>query len=144
MQTAKLLLAAFALASATAACGGGDAPDPTANARPTATVTRAPSSGAPPASPAAGAEDLGTARADYSQTCINCHKADGAGGEVKLDSGGTLKVPSLREAGLKDSDAELADQIRDGGGGMPPFKNRLSDKQIGDLVRFIRKEFHGR
>lgn len=138
MKTLKLLLVTSALAAVAAACGDNAAPDPTANARPTATVTQAPSA------PGAPASEFGAARADYSQFCINCHKADGAGGPFELEGGKTLTVPSLREHGLRDSDAELAEQIRDGGDGMPAFKTRLDDRRIADLVRFIRKEFHGR
>lgn len=138
MKTVKLLLVAAALAASVVACGNNAAPDPTANARPTATVTQA------PATPAATPDEFATVRADYSQFCIRCHKADGTGGPAELEDGKTLKVPSLREHGLKDSDEHLARQIREGGDGMPAFKNRLDEKRINDLVRFIRKEFHGR
>jgi len=136
MKTVTLLLSALALAAS--ACGGGGAPEQGAGARPTATVRPA------PASTAATTDEFATVRADYAKTCINCHKADGTGGAVELEGGKTLKVPSLLEAGRRDSDEELAEQIRSGGGGMPAFKNRLDEKQINDLVRFIRKEFHGR
>lgn len=138
MKTVKLLLIITAAAFAAAACGDSNAPDPTANARPTATVKPA------PADAAAGADDLATARADYAQSCLGCHKVDGAGGPFELEEGGTLKVPSLRVQGRNDSDARLAEQISDGGNGMPPFKSRLDEKRINDLVRFIRREFHGR
>jgi mono/diheme cytochrome c family protein len=138
MKTFQMLLVAAAAALAAVACGDSNAPDPTANARPTATVKPAPG-GAP-----AGADDLATARADYAQFCLRCHKVDGTGGPFELEEGGTLRVPSLLAQGRNDSDARLAEQIRDGGDGMPPFKNRLDEKRIGDLVRFIRREFHGR
>jgi mono/diheme cytochrome c family protein len=138
MQTAKLIIVFVALAAFAAACGNNAAPDPSANARPTATVAPA------PASTAAGADEFATVRADFSQFCVGCHKADGTGGPFKREDGGTLDVPSLRDHGLKDSDEELAEQIRDGGDGMPSFKSRLDEKRINDLVRFIRKEFHGR
>jgi cytochrome c551 len=139
MQTVKLIFVFAALLVGAAACGNNAAPDPTANARPTATVAPAPA-----ATASGAADEFATVRADYAQFCINCHKADGTGGPRQLEDGGTLKVPSLREEGRKDTDEHLAEQIRDGGGGMPPFKNRLDDKRINDLVRFIRKEFHGR
>jgi len=138
MKTVKLLLVAASLAAFAVACGDSAGPDPAVTARPTATVTQAPSA------PASTSDEFATARADYSQFCIRCHKADGTGGPTELDGGKTLKVPSLREHGLKDPDAQLAEQIRDGGDGMPSFEKRLDEKRINDLVRFIRKEFHGR
>jgi mono/diheme cytochrome c family protein len=138
MQTVKLffVLAAVLLA----ACGTGSAPPPTAGERPTPSIKPAPTE----TTKAGGADEFATVRAEFAQFCINCHKADGTGGPFRRDDGKTLDVPSLREHGLKDSDEELAEQIRDGGGGMPPFKSRLDEKRINDLVRFIRKEFHGR
>jgi mono/diheme cytochrome c family protein len=137
MKVFKLLAAAAAFAGAAVAAGcGGPAPDPTANARPTAAVRPAADS------PAGAPDEFATTRADYAQFCVRCHKADGTGGLAEFDDGKTLKVPNLREHARKDSDEELAGQIRDGGDGMPPFKNRLDEKRINDLVRFIRKEFH--
>lgn len=138
MNSNKLLAVVFTAAFAAPGCGGGAAPEPTANARPTATIR--PAAGSPAGAP----DELATTGADYAQFCIRCHKADGAGGVAEFDDGKTLKVPNLRERGRNDSDEELAEQIRDGGDGMPPFKNRLDDKRINDLVRFIRREFHGR
>jgi cytochrome c551 len=139
MQTVKLLFAfAFAaLLAGAVACGNSSTSGPTAGERPTPSVKPAPAA-------EGAADEFATTRADFAQFCVNCHQADGTGGPRQLEDGKTLKVPSLRESGLRDSDAELAEQIRDGGGGMPPFKNRLDDKRINDLVRFIRKEFHGR
>ncbi|HWS54019.1 MAG TPA: cytochrome c, partial [Pyrinomonadaceae bacterium] len=118
--------------------GDSAAPDPTANARPTPAVR--PAAGSPAGAP----DEFASTGADFAQFCIRCHKADGTGGVAEFDGGKTLKVPNLRERGRDDSDEELAEQIRDGGDGMPPFKNRLDEKRINDLVRFIRKEFHGR
>jgi cytochrome c551 len=137
MQTFKLIFVSAALAACVAACGNSTAPGPTAGERPTPSIKPAPAG-------TGAADEFATVRAEYSQFCIGCHKADGTGGPFKREDGGTLKVPSLREEGLKDTDEELAAQIRDGGGGMPPFKSRLDDRRINDLVRFIRKEFHGR
>ena len=139
MRTVKLFCVFAALL--VAACGTGSAPPPTAGERPTPSVK--PAAGEPNAT-AGAADEFAAVRGEYAKFCINCHKADGAGGPFQREDGKTLDVPNLREQGLKDSDEELADQIRDGGGGMPSFKNRLDEKRINDLVRFIRKEFHGR
>jgi mono/diheme cytochrome c family protein len=60
-----------------------------------------------------------------------------------LEDGSKLKVPSLREHGRRDPDKHLADQIVNGGDGMPAFKNRLDQERIDALVRLVRREFHG-
>ena len=140
MKTLKLLLAATALAFFAAACAN-DAADNRAtsntNARPPAPAAPAPSS------PAATPDELAAAAGDYARFCINCHKADGAGGPFELEDGTKLKVPSLREHGRKEDDKHLVEQIVAGGDGMPAFKNRLDEQRINALVRYIRREFHG-
>jgi mono/diheme cytochrome c family protein len=138
MKTVKLIFVAAAIGLSALACGNSGGPDPTANARPTATIAPA------PATPAAAPDELASARADFAQFCVRCHKADGTGGPTEMDDGTTLKVANLREHGLKDSDAELAKYIREGKDQMPAFGKRLDEKRIGGLVNFIRKEFHGR
>ncbi|HEX8559336.1 MAG TPA: cytochrome c [Pyrinomonadaceae bacterium] len=134
--TAAILLYVFC-----AACDNTrTARDANTNARPASGATPA----ATPAAPAATPDELASAAADYSQFCINCHKADGAGGSVELEPGDKIEVESLREHGLKDSDADLAKQIREGGDDMPAFKGRLDEQRINNLVRYVRREFHGR
>jgi mono/diheme cytochrome c family protein len=50
-----------------------------------------------------------------------------------------MNVPDLRSPEVqKLPDAELAQIIADGKGGMPPFKNSLSAQQINALVKYIR------
>jgi mono/diheme cytochrome c family protein len=64
-----------------------------------------------------------------------CHGPDGRGSEV----GKSMNVPDLRsDAVQKRPDAELAQIISDGKGGMPPFKGSLSETQIHALVRYVR------
>ncbi|HEX8500380.1 MAG TPA: cytochrome c [Pyrinomonadaceae bacterium] len=90
-----------------------------------------------PAPPAAGAA---AARTTYERSCAACHGAQGEGKQL-----GTLRVPTLREgAAVNDPDERLFSQISDGGKGMPPFKHTFDDRQIQDLVRFIREEFQGK
>jgi mono/diheme cytochrome c family protein len=64
-----------------------------------------------------------------------CHGQDGAGSAV----GKSMNVPDLRSPVVqKLSDAELAQVISNGKGGMPPFKGSPSEDQIQDLVTHIR------
>lgn len=94
--------------------------------------------------PASTPDELASARATYAQFCIRCHKPDGSGGIFELEDGTKLKVPSLSAGrALKDSDKEFAEQITNGGDGMPAFKNKLEPERIDALVRFIRQEFQG-
>ena len=142
MKLFKLCLVAFAAVIFAAACASNQtAQNANTNARPSTSTTNG--AAATPA-PAATPDVLASAAADYSKSCINCHKADGTGGTVELDKGQTMKVPSLREHGLKDSDADLAKQIREGGDEMPAFGKKLDAPRIDNLVRYIRREFHGR
>jgi mono/diheme cytochrome c family protein len=140
MKLFKLCLAAFAALPFAAACASNQtAQNANTNARPTPAASTNASTPAPAATP----DELAAAAGDYSQFCIKCHKADGTGGAMELE-GEKIDVPSLREHGLKDSDSHLAKQIREGGDDMPPFKNRLDDQRIDNLVRYVRREFHGR
>jgi mono/diheme cytochrome c family protein len=95
-------------------------------------VTRAPQ----PAASTSGA----TPRVLYERNCAVCHGPQGQGTQL-----GTMKTPPLVSgAALTDPDEKFFKQISDGGNGMPPFKYTLDDKQINDLVRFIREEIQKR
>ncbi len=77
---------------------------------------------------------------NYERNCATCHGPRGEGKQL-----GTLNVPSLRQGATAGrTDEQLFTQISDGGKGMPPFKHTFDDRQIQDLVRFIREEFQGR
>lgn len=76
----------------------------------------------------------------YERNCAVCHGPRGEGTQL-----GTMKTPPLNSgAALTDPDERFFKQISDGGNGMPPFKHMLDDRQIEDLVRFIREEMQGR
>jgi mono/diheme cytochrome c family protein len=95
-------------------------------------VTRAPQ----PAASTRGA----TPRVLYERNCAVCHGPRGEGTQL-----GTMKTPPLNSgAALTDTDEKLFKQVSDGGNGMPPFKATLDDKQVEDLVRFVREEIQGR
>ena len=80
-------------------------------------------------------------RSIFSEKCVGCHKQDGSGG-LKEFEGKRLKVPKIRNMSTsEDEQAEMTEQIRDGGHGMPPFKKVLTADQISQMVRFITTEF---
>ena len=140
MKSFKLTLAICALSFFVNACDNASRSDQRAtnDTPPGAANTPAPAHEA-----SATPDELAAARATYAQFCIRCHRPDGTGGDFELEDGKKLKVPSLREHGHKESDEHLADQIINGGDGMPAFKGRLDQERIDALVRFVRREFHG-
>jgi cytochrome c6 len=67
--------------------------------------------------------------------CAMCHGPDGGGSEV----GKSMNVPDLRSLAVQQlTDAELAQIISDGMGGMPSFKSSFNADQIQGLVKHIR------
>jgi mono/diheme cytochrome c family protein len=86
------------------------------------------------------APDSATSSATFRAKCAMCHGPDGAGSTV----GKSMNVPDLRSPAVqKLPDAQLAQIISDGKGGMPPFKNSLSEDQIHSLVSYVRS-LHGK
>jgi len=63
------------------------------------------------------------------------HGQDGGGSDV----GKSMNVPDLRSPAVQRlPDAELAQVIANGKGGMPSFKNSLSEDQIHSMVSCVR------
>jgi mono/diheme cytochrome c family protein len=101
---------------------------------------------ASPAAPAATAtpDPLAAARANYTKNCEPCHGPNAEGGLVKVENK-QIKVPSLkRDHAVKLTDDHIAHMITNGEEEMPPFKDKMSQQEIADLVKFVRKEFQGK
>ena len=80
------------------------------------------------------APDSADGSATYRTKCAMCHGPDGAGSQV----GKSMNVPDLRSPAVQNlPDAQLAQIISDGKGGMPPFKSSLSADQVHSLVAYI-------
>jgi mono/diheme cytochrome c family protein len=117
--TAALLTGLVAVALL-GGCGGGngdggDAADTTIEPTPGSTVPG-------PGNAAAGKEIFSDAG------CGNCHVLEEAG------SSGTTG-PNLDEEELEF--AEVVEQVREGGGGMPSFEGDLSPTEINDVSAFV-------
>lgn len=70
----------------------------------------------------------------FRQNCAVCH---GPEGEGKTLDDGTI-VPSLRHGEFKKkTDAEIHEQIYDGGNGMTPFRSQLTEREIQMLVGLV-------
>ncbi|QYO66249.1 c-type cytochrome [Leptolyngbya sp. 7M] len=71
----------------------------------------------------------------FRQNCAICH---GPEGEGRMLDDGTL-VPSLRRGEFKRiTEQEIYEQIAEGGNGMLPFRNQLTEREmrlLSDLVR---------
>ena len=87
-----------------------------------------------PIAQASPAPDRAADSATFRTKCAMCHGPDGSGSEV----GKSMHVPDLRSPEVqKRPDAELAQIISDGKGGMPPFKSSLSADQVHSLVAYV-------
>lgn len=127
MQRLGLLLAALALVLGVAACGGGEnetaTPETVEGTLPTET-----GGGAPEGDPEAG-------KALFAEAgCGGCHVFAAAG------SSGSIG-PNLDQSSIDDAGAY--NQISNGGGGMPAFKDRLSEQEIADVAAFVVAERAG-
>ena len=96
-----------------------------------------------PVAQAATPDEYASARSTFAKRCSNCHGDNGQGGTAEVE-GKKIKGPSFRSGrALKHLDADFVKQIVKGGDGMPAFGDKLSAKEIDDLVRFIRHDFQG-
>jgi cytochrome c551 len=131
MNLSRLLLIAAAISLLGVACNKSEPAN-------TGTGTSAPA-----ATPAAKAspDEFVAARTTYAKRCAGCHGEKGEGGTVEVE-GKKIKGPPFRTGhALNHSDQDFIKQINKGGDGMPPFADKLSAKEIDDMVRFIRHDF---
>lgn len=112
----------------------------------TVTNTNTPTATAPAAapSPTTPPDPLAAARTNYAKHCEACHGPEGVGGLVKVEDK-QIKVASLKaDHAIKHTDDQLAKVITGGEEAMPAFKDKLTQAEIQDLVKFVRKEFQGK
>jgi mono/diheme cytochrome c family protein len=113
-----LALAVLALAGGVSSgCGGGDDEASTAPATTTATE------------PGAGQTASGAQL--FRDNCQSCHGPEGTGGHVG---------PDLQKSSVAENLAQVEKQVRNGGGGMPPFSGVLSDKEIDVVAHYVVEE----
>ena len=76
----------------------------------------------------------------FRQYCAVCHGPE-ADGKITDDG---KKVPSLREADFKfKTRDEIFKQISQGGNGMPPFKDQLTERELQMMTDFVYKDLRG-
>ena len=83
----------------------------------------------------ASAENPG--KAIFTTKCALCHGADGTG---KTSIGKTLNIPDFHSPDIKKlSDADLITVVTNGKNKMPPFKGKLTDAQIDQVISYVRE-----
>lgn len=90
------------------------------------------------------ADDLAAAGKIYAEKCVACHRENGAGGEKVFEDGTRVKAPNFASERMrKDDDADWIEAIENGvkEDGMPAYKGKISDEEIKNLVKYIRREF---
>jgi mono/diheme cytochrome c family protein len=107
-----------------AGCGGGS--DDGAIAQ-TTTTTAATTTTATTATEPGDVQAMSGARL-FSTNCQSCHGPDGADGPVG---------PNLQKSSVAENLAQVMQQIRNGGGAMPPFSDVLSDEEIDVVAHYV-------
>jgi mono/diheme cytochrome c family protein len=131
VRIARLLAAVLAaLVLALAGCGGDDDGDEEAGQTGTTTAQTDTETG----QTGTGAEESAGAAVWASTGCGVCHTLEAAG------STGTTG-PNLDE--VKPSQEEVAEQVREGGGGMPSFEDRLSAEEIQAVAQYVAESAGG-
>jgi mono/diheme cytochrome c family protein len=113
------MVAALALVGVAAGCGGGGGGDKATVAPTTTVATTTTATGG--AATASGAQI-------FSNNCESCHGPMGAGGHVG---------PNLQKSPVAGHLDQVKNQVRHGGGAMPPFSGVLSDKEIDAVAHYV-------
>jgi len=119
------------------ACGQ----SPGSNTAQTSNVT--PTAASTPQQPVNTQADLmAQGRKIYMDNCAACHKENGTGGKVTIE-GKTINPDDLTSEKIKNfADDKIYRYILNGieDEGMPAFKDKLSEAEIREVVRFVRIE----
>ena len=135
MKSVKLLMLVGATSLFLVACSD-SAPTSERKNEPTLITDSAPSS---------NIDELASAKQIYKENCAECHKENGTGGPINLN-GRNVRVPDFTSEKVKRlPDETYLRYIRNGDEeeGMPAFKDNLSNEEMIDLVRLIRRDFQG-
>ena len=79
-----------------------------------------------------------SAAAVYSRYCVSCHARNGT---ANTRRGRINHSRNLQDAEWQDrvSDERIFNSIMNGKGKMPPYSKKLSEKEIDELVNFVRR-----
>ena len=71
------------------------------------------------------------------EQCSACHNADSADKKMGPGLKGLFQKPKLQN-GKKPTAQNVLARIESGGGGMPPFKEMLTDQEKNDLIAYLK------
>ena len=74
------------------------------------------------------AANAAAGKAIFADNCSTCHGALGRGGNGGPD---LASIPNAKKVG------RVIEQVTNGGAGMPPFKNTLSEQQIKNVAAYV-------
>jgi mono/diheme cytochrome c family protein len=87
-------------------------------------------------SPDAFAASNDEGKSVFHENCSTCHGEDGT---ADTPVGKQLGAKNLQSAEVqKLSNQKIASIIKNGSGAMPPFKDGLSDKEVRDVLAYVR------
>jgi mono/diheme cytochrome c family protein len=73
---------------------------------------------------------------DYKAKCAMCHGPDGKG---QTAMGKNLKLKDLGSGEVQNlHDSDIKTLVENGKGKMPPMKGKMTDKQIEDVIQYVR------
>jgi len=76
----------------------------------------------------------------FRQNCAICHGPEGEG--QTLEDG--RLIPNIRDGEHKyKTDDEIYNHIANGGNGMAPFRDQLTEREINLMVRFVQRDLRG-
>jgi mono/diheme cytochrome c family protein len=114
----------------------------TANTNATTGKSPVPSASTPMASNGDPSNELASGHDLYVKNCANCHKESGEGGPTVVD-GRKMKPDNLTDDRRKKlSDDKYLKTMIEGveDEGMPSFKDKLTEAQMRDIIKYIRVE----
>lgn len=77
----------------------------------------------------------------FRQNCAICHGSEGEG--KMLEDG--KEIPNLRDGVHKfTTEAQIYTHIADGGNGMTPFRDQLTERELRMMVEFVVKDLRAR
>ncbi len=86
---------------------------------------------------AAAKADAAKGKQEFQSTCAVCHNADSDAKKMGPGLKGLFKRDKLA-SGKKPTEAAIRAKIDDGGNGMPPYKDALSDQEKDDLLAYLK------
>lgn len=91
----------------------------------------------PPATAGTGG-DAAAGMKTFKTMCHMCHSTTSTEREIGPGLKGLFKNKKMPASDRPVTEAAVREQIREGGGGMPPFKERLDETELADLIAYLK------